>query len=211
MHESTGHAQRKEHDLLFSGRGSRIYDGAAKLLLRGLYRRIAEDIADAAPDDASVLDVGTGPGVLPMEIARRRSDLHLTGVDLSPDMVARAERNLRPYGARVLARLGSAADLPFPDDSFDLIVSSFSLHHWADPAAAAPELARVLAPGGRLYVYDFVWAPFATLVNSAREQSVLTGRPHRRTLIRVGGLAGLAVPRAARHVMSKAPAESAAS
>lgn len=205
MHHSPGATQRRDQDLLFSRRGSRIYDVAAKRALRGAYRRIAEDMADAAPDDATVLDVGTGPGILLTEIARRRPDLHLTGVDLSPDMIEQAERNVAPYGARVLARVGSAADLPLPDDSVDLIVSSFSLHHWADPAAAAPELARVLRPGGRLYVYDFSFAPFAALVTSARQHGVLTGRPHRRTLVRIGGLASLVVPWCVRHVMSNAP------
>src|SRR5437763_49815 len=81
-----------------------------------------------------------------------RPVLSLTGVDLSADMVTAAERNL---GDRATVRVGSATELPFPDRSFDLVVSSISMHHWDRPEAAVPELARVLRPGGRLRIYDF--------------------------------------------------------
>jgi ubiquinone/menaquinone biosynthesis C-methylase UbiE len=170
----------------FEGRASRVYDVVARRLLRGLYCRIADDLVEAAPEGADVLDVGTGPGVLLMELARRRPDLRLTGVDLSADMVAAALRNLRDFGERVSARVGDVVDLPFADDSFDVVVTSFSMHHWDDPAGAVPELARVLRPGGRLYVYDFGHAPFDVLAGTARERGVLGGRPLRPTVIRTG-------------------------
>ncbi|WP_052745775.1 class I SAM-dependent methyltransferase [Allosalinactinospora lopnorensis] len=199
MHTRGTATRHNEPERVFQGRSSRIYDRLTGLLLRGVYRRIAEDIADAAPDGAAVLDVGTGPGRLLAEIARRRTDLQLTGVDLSPDMITLAERNLRPYGARVSARTGDVTDLPFPDASFELIVSSFSLHHWTEPESAVPELARVLTPGGRLYLYDLRFAPFTNVVTAARERSLLTGRPHRSTLIRTGSPL---LPSCVRHVMS---------
>ena len=47
------------------------------------------------------------------------------------------------------------ASLPFPDGSFDLVVSTLSLHHWADPQAGLAEIARVLRPGGRALIWDF--------------------------------------------------------
>jgi ubiquinone/menaquinone biosynthesis C-methylase UbiE len=182
----------------FEGRGSRTYDIVARRLLRRLYGRIAEDIADAAPYTGAVLDVGTGPGVLLVEIARRRSDLQLTGVDLSADMVAAVERNVADFGRRASARVGDVTDLPFADDSFDLIVSSFSAHHWDHPEAAVPELARVLRPGGRLYLYDFRFAPFETIARTARDQSLFTGRPVQYGSIRTGVRL---LPRCIRQVM----------
>jgi len=156
---------------IFEGRGSRIYDLVARRLLRGFYRRLAGDIARLAPDGAAVLDVGTGPGVLLAELATRRPDLHLAGVDLSADMVAAARRNVRPAD---VVRVADVTDLPFPDDSFDLVVSSLSLHHWDHPEAAVPQLARVVRPGGRVCVYDFRFAPFDQLAVAAREIGAFT-------------------------------------
>ncbi|RNL82452.1 class I SAM-dependent methyltransferase [Halostreptopolyspora alba] len=199
MHDAHTATRHSEPEAIFRGRSSQVYDHVTRWLLRGLYRRIAEDIADAAPDGATVLDVGTGPGHLVAAIARRRGDLTLIGVDLSPDMVTRAERNFRPYGARVRAREGDAADLPFTDSSIGMVVSSYSLHHWDNPGAVVAELGRVLAPGGRLYLYDWRRAPFTQVVDAAREHGVLGGRPHRRTLIHTGSPVQ---PHVVRHVMT---------
>ena len=170
----------------FEGRASRFYDFMARRPLRGLYRRIADDLVDAIPEGAEVLDVGTGPGVLLVELAERRPDLRLTGIDLSADMVAAAERNLAPFGERASARVGDVTDLPFGDDSFDVVVTSYSMHHWDHPAEAVPELARVLKPGGRLYVYDFDHAPFDVLTETATQRGLFTGQPVRQTRIRTG-------------------------
>jgi|RhiMethySRZTD1v2_1073278.scaffolds.fasta_scaffold00431_52 ubiquinone/menaquinone biosynthesis C-methylase UbiE len=207
MHLSTrrirhrGHGAHGNRPEAFTGTSSRRYDLMARWLMRGVYRRFAEDIVDAAPDRGAVLDVGTGPGVLLVEIGRRRADLRLTGIDLSADMVAAARRNLRAFGERAEARTADVADLPFPDDSFDVVVSSFSLHHWDHPESAVPEIARVLRPGGRLYVYDFGFSPFEKLVDAAREHGVLSGQSPRRTVIRPGVPF---FPRCVRHVMTAA-------
>jgi len=181
----------------FEGRGSRIYDIVARRLLRGVYRRLADDVARVAPPAGAVLDVGTGPGVLLVEIARRRPDLQLTGIDLSADMAAAANRNLSEFRATV--RVADVADLPFPDQSFDLIVSSLSMHHWDDIESAVEELARVLRPGGRLQVYDFRFAPFEALAAAAGARSLFTGAPPQRTVI---GAGVPLFPRCVRQVMS---------
>ena len=170
----------------FEGRASRLYDFLARRPLRGLYRRIADDLVDTVPEGAEVLYVGTGPGVLLVELAERRPDLRLTGIDLSSDMVAAAQRNLDEFRERASARVGDVTDLPFGDDSFDVVVTTYSMHHWDRPADAVPELARVLRPGGRLYVYDFGHAPFGRLTETARERELFTGGPVRNTQIRTG-------------------------
>jgi len=175
------HGNRPEY---FQGRASRTYDLAARWLLRGVYRRFAEDVALVAPTGGAVLDIGTGPGVLLVEVARRRPDLRLTGIDLSADMVARATRNVRRFADRVSAQVGDVTELQFPDASFDLVISSFSLHHWDHPEAAVPELARVLRPGGRAHIYDFPSAPFDILSDTAAARSLFTATPPQTTEIR---------------------------
>ncbi len=170
----------------FTGRSSRTYDFVARRVLRRMYRRIAADIAAVAPVGAAVLDIGTGPGVLLVELAARRPDLRLTGVDLSADMAAAANRNLQRFGDRAVAHVGDVASLPFPDRSYDMVVSSLSLHHWDRPEAAVPELARVLRPGGRVHIYDLGHAPFDALADAARVHSVLNGQTPRRSPFRTG-------------------------
>jgi methylase of polypeptide subunit release factors len=94
------HARHRNMPRLFEGRSSRMYDFVSRRVLRVFYRRLAADVAAEAPPGGAVLDVGTGPGVLLVELAKRRTDLRLTGVDLSADMVAAATRNLEPFGER---------------------------------------------------------------------------------------------------------------
>lgn len=185
----------------FEGRSARLYDVLARRV-RGLYGRIAEDVTLTAPVNGTVLDVGTGPGVLLAEIARRRPDLRVTGIDVSADMIAAAERNVAPFAGRVSAQVADVSDLPFADQAVDLVVTSFSLHHWADVAAATGELARVLRPGGLVYVYDFPRGPFEELDAAARGHSVLAG-PAQHTVISTGLLP---TPRCVRHVLSTAGA-----
>src|SRR5262249_47996663 len=132
----------------FTGRRSRVYDVMARWLMRGFYRKLAADIATTAPVGGTVLDIGTGPAVLLLELGKRRPDLRLTGAAPSADMVAAGRRNLARFGERASAAVGGATDLPVPDHSVDLVVSSLSLHHWEHPEAAVPELHRVLRTGG---------------------------------------------------------------
>lgn len=164
----------------------RRYDRTARLL-RPLYRRIAADIAKGTPHGARVLDLGTGPGHLLVALGRRRPDLDLTGVDLSADMIDVATRRVAEFGDRARAVTGDVGALPFPDRSFDLVVTSLSLHHWPDVPAAAAEIARVLRPDGHVGVYDFRRAPFDELARALTAQPALAGRIVRRGRI-PGGL-----------------------
>lgn len=165
----------------FAGRSSRFYDVVARRLLRGVYRRLAADVAASTPHGATVLDIGTGPGVLLTELAERRPDLTLIGVDLSADMVAAATRNLAPFAGRASVKRADVAELPFADASVDVVVSSLSLHHWDRPEEAIGELGRVLRPGGTLRIYDFPFSPFDVVESAARDRALFTGAAPERT------------------------------
>jgi ubiquinone/menaquinone biosynthesis C-methylase UbiE len=134
------------------------YDAVLAPLLGGLYARIADDAAAAlaTAGTATVLDVGGGPGHVAVLIARRRPDATIVGADIDPAMVARASARAQRegFGDRVRFEVADVAGLPLEAESVDLVVSSFSLHHWPDPAAALCEIHRVLRPGGRAILYD---------------------------------------------------------
>ena len=123
-----------------------------------LYDRVTADVAaHPLPPQARVLDAGTGPGVLPLKIATARPGLLLDAVDLSPEMIEEARRNAERSGRpeAVTFTVADVTRLPFPDATFDLVVSTISQHHWQDPAAGLQDILRVLRPGGRAWVYDF--------------------------------------------------------
>jgi ubiquinone/menaquinone biosynthesis C-methylase UbiE len=105
--------------------------------------------------------VGAGPGYVAVELARRRPGLRVVGLDVAAHMAAQAVgRSARAaLDGRALWPQGDGHRLPFADASFDLVVSSFALHHWRDPLRVFDEIARVLAPGGRYYLADVCREP----------------------------------------------------
>jgi SAM-dependent methyltransferase len=143
---------------IFAPRGAGLYNAVAPALLGPLYRRVAGDVAAVLPRTGAgaILEIGSGPGELAIEIARRRPDAEIIGVDLAEAMIERASERARAEGLseRVRFRLADAAALPHADESFDAAVSTLSLHHWAHPAAVFRELGRVLRPGGVALIYD---------------------------------------------------------
>jgi ubiquinone/menaquinone biosynthesis C-methylase UbiE len=147
-----------------------------------VYRRVAEDVAAAAPTGGAVLDAGCGSGRLAIEIARRRPDLHLHGIDLEPRMVevATGHAERQNLTERVEFTVADLADLPLPDNSVDMIVSTASLHHWTDVGAVIASLTRVLRADGRMWIYDMRW------VSAESVRTATAGRRVDRALVRTG-------------------------
>ena len=119
-------------------------------------RRRALDLA-ALQAGESVLDVGCGTGTLALE-AHSRVGLtgRVVGVDPAPRQIARARSKAARRGVPVDFQLGVIERLPFPDHSFDAVLSTWMMHHLPDDLKrqGLAEIARVLEPGGRLLVVD---------------------------------------------------------
>jgi SAM-dependent methyltransferase len=125
--------------------------------------------ADIRPTD-HVLDVGCGTGVLTRELLKVVGpEGSVTAIDLSESMLSVA----RTVCIGANCHLGNAANLPFDDNRFDAVISSFMLMFAEDPQQVLRELKRVLKPGGRLVVA--IWSAlednpaYAALVETARE------------------------------------------
>lgn len=131
-----------------------VYDKLTGILMGSLIRGIAADVAAGSQAGARVLDVGCGPGHLSIRLAGL--GLEVTGLDLDPAMIERARANATEADdiSRPSFVIGDAAALPFPDASFDVVVSTFSVHHWAEPATGIAEIGRVLRPGGRALIWE---------------------------------------------------------
>ena len=115
-----------------------------------------KDVIKAGITSGHALEVGTGPGYLGLEWLKSTEETTLTGLDISADMIAVAQRNAREYGSqdRVTYVESRAQRMPFDDDHFDAVFTNGSLHEWEDPVQVMNEIARVLKPGGRYFVSD---------------------------------------------------------
>jgi ubiquinone/menaquinone biosynthesis C-methylase UbiE len=104
------------------------------------------------------LDIGTGPGQIVIKLAQRLTRWKFVGVDRSAGMIAQANANLGSAGTEFVGRIDfQIADgnrLPFPDESFDLVLCNSVLHHLAEPENLLAEIARLARPGGGVLMRD---------------------------------------------------------
>ena len=104
--------------------------------------------------NSSWLDLGCGTGALSEAIHDRCEPSQLSCVDPSPELLGKANQRLHGFGDFVV---GTAADIPKGDDSFDIIVSGLALNFFPDLHISLIEMQRVLKPGGTVaaYVWDY--------------------------------------------------------
>jgi ubiquinone/menaquinone biosynthesis C-methylase UbiE len=144
--------------------GAAHYDFLVWLYTLGGERRLRERILRLArlqPGEA-VLDIGCGTGTLAI-LAKRQVGAGgaVTGVDASPEMIARARAKARRAGVDVTLAEGAAQALPLPDSTVDVVLSTLMLHHVPRKARSqvVREIKRVLRPGGRILAVDFAKPP----------------------------------------------------
>ncbi len=120
-----------------------------------------------------MLDIGTGPGHIPLAVCDAIQDARVTGIDLAEHMPAYATRKLgdSPHRERVRFERADAKGLNFADHSFDVVFSNTILHHIPDPLPFLREARRVLKPGGVLLIRD-LYRP------ESEEQAVALVREH---------------------------------
>ena len=134
-----------------------LYDVACAVL--GFGRSFKDGVAALADvkDGEDVLDVGAGTGTLLHALAERQPNAHYVGLDPDPRVLTVARRRLAAHADAVQLLKGYGADLPFPDQTFDLVVCTLVFHHLppAGKRATLQEIRRVLRPQGRLLLVDF--------------------------------------------------------
>jgi ubiquinone/menaquinone biosynthesis C-methylase UbiE len=134
------------------------YDKGAKCYMMPEYKYFMWKIFRKGIRKGRVLDIGTGSGLLAIELAKSKYGKHfdIYALDISQDMLNRAVANAKEAGvdSRIKLIHGTAASLPFPDDYFDLVMSYASLHHWFDPVTVFKEAERVTRENGTIIIRD---------------------------------------------------------
>ena len=138
----------------------------------GSWKRWAAELMRLVPGFGArqlrVLDVGCGPAFF--SILAAHAGCIVDAVDASGEMLAQARRNVAAHGVSdwVTFTRGNALDLPFPDESFDVVVTRNLTWTLEDPAGAYAEWLRVLAPAGRLVNFDANWYRYLVDTDAAR-------------------------------------------
>lgn len=120
--------------------------------------RFAADFLGVWAGGNPVVDVGTGTAQIPIAVCRRDDRPRIIGVDLAAAMLEFGRRNVAAAGfaGRVELRLCDAKGLPFADGEVGAVMSNSIVHHIPEPAGAVAEMARVVRPGGTIFVRDLM-------------------------------------------------------
>lgn len=132
---------------------ARLYDMLTNV--KGVNKSF-EEIADfigTRLQEGRLLDAGTGPGRLIIEISKLNPGIDLYGLDISPAMLAIARKNIRTI-KEIDLRIGNITKTGFADNFFDCIVSTGSFYNWDEPVDGLNEIYRILKPGKTAYIFD---------------------------------------------------------
>jgi len=157
--------------------GAIFYNATVAKVLRKPETKIAEDVVEKLAN-GTILDLGSGTGYLAIEIAKRAPRLQVYGIDLSRQMVKIATRRAQGIDNAGFV-FGNAAELPFKDNSVDLVISTGALHHWKTPRRVFDECYRVLKTGQEAWIYDGCPGVFSNQANRRKlneEYGFLVGK-----------------------------------
>lgn len=132
-----------------------LYEKATGMVGETYYPRIAREIL-VHLGEGLILDLGTGPGYLPIEIARQNPKVKVVGIDLARGLIRTARENAVKAAVTRIASFetGNAARLRFRDCTFDLVVSTGMFHTLKDPVMVLRECCRVLKVAGEAWIWD---------------------------------------------------------
>lgn len=150
-----------------------LYEKAAVTALGTYYAPLAEEVVSGL-GAGRILDLGTGPGYLPIEIVKRSAEIRVDGIDLSRRLIEIAISNASRAGlARQLHfEVGDASGLRFENGTYDLVISTGMFHSLKDPVRVLKECRRVLKRGGQAWIYDPAQA--ASLIDARRWKASFT-------------------------------------
>jgi ubiquinone/menaquinone biosynthesis C-methylase UbiE len=121
-------------------------------------RVFIDDLLQARSEVRRVLDVGAGTAQIPIELCRRHATAEVIAIDMAEHMlrVGRANVERAELSSRIRLQRCDAKRMPFADATFDVVMSNSIVHHIPEPFTVFAEMARVVKPGGLLFVRDLL-------------------------------------------------------
>lgn len=132
------------------------------------YEMVADDILTYCRRGV-LLDIGTGPAWLLLAIHRKAPQTRLIGIDSSLAMVTTAKQNTAGVDA-IEIKEANADKIPFPDNYFDIVVSTGSIHHWKHPTQSLNEIYRILKLDGFALIYDLASDTPKSILDDCKRQ-----------------------------------------
>jgi SAM-dependent methyltransferase len=170
------HLQRTAHEFT---RQAKQFASSPSITAAELTARFV-DAVQAGPD-TTILDVACGPGIVTAGLAAQARAV--VAFDLTPEMLLQARDRCAKAGlTNVTFKQGNATSLPFPDNSFDGVVTRLSVHHFDAPRLVLAEMFRVLRPGGKFVLADVVSSADAAEAELHNAIEVLRDPSHVRML-----------------------------
>ena len=147
--------ERREWDKARAEQHAKWAKMASRLTYAPFARKIVGSLAPLE-SGSTIVDLGTGPGILSIELHKLLPQAKIIGVDLSSDMLEIARNNADEAGmSNYETRLGRAEEIPIESNSVNLVVTQSSFHEWEDPQKGLSEVLRVLKPSGNLILKDY--------------------------------------------------------
>ena len=133
------------------------FNHMARRYMRIPCQRVLKRVLEKGVKKGRALDIGTGPGIFPIFIAKVLPEIWFKGIDLSPVMIELAKKNAIDEGVdgRIEFEVGSAYSLPCEDHTIDLLLCINTLHHLDRPTDFFNEVARALKEDGEFVIVDF--------------------------------------------------------
>lgn len=155
-----------------------------------------ERVVELGANQGHFLDLGTGPAQIPIFLAQRCPKIQITGIDLSVNMLALGEQHVAEAGLtdRVALECVDAKTLPYPDQSFDGVISNSIIHHLPDPLTAFREIRRVVRPDGLILIRDLMRPNTPQAAQALVERYAADDTPYQKKLFYDSFLAALTIP-----------------
>ncbi|MBL4866125.1 MAG: methyltransferase domain-containing protein [Pseudomonadales bacterium] len=182
-----------KHKLLtdnpYDGIGTFLYSRVGPPALQQHYQIHTRALATQLPSNARVLDVGSGPADMILQLARRRQDLELVGLDPAASAIDTGNKKAQKQRCTNVEFIQSGADsIPRPDDYFDVITSIGSYKHWPSRENGLSEIKRVLKPGGEFYIFELDATAGRKNIPSRYKLPALVAMPIIKRFIKVGSI-----------------------